>query len=85
MDEEKVEEEEARSFAKSIGAFFCLTSALNASGIERLFKQVGLNKINKDQKNEKNNASKKRGKSKVKLSKSKIKENNKNNNKCCKN
>jgi small GTP-binding protein len=39
-DEEKVPEEEARAFAKSIGAVFSLTSAQNNSGINELFKNL---------------------------------------------
>ena len=39
-DEEKVPEEEARAFAKSIGAVFSLTSAQNNSGINDLFKNL---------------------------------------------
>ena len=40
-EKEKVPEHEAREFAESIGAFFCLTSAQNNSGIDKLFKNVG--------------------------------------------
>ena len=39
-DEEAVPEQEAREYAKSIGAVFCLTSALNNSGIDELFKSL---------------------------------------------
>ena len=38
--EEQVSEEEARKFAKEIGAIFKLTSALNNTGIEELFKSI---------------------------------------------
>ena len=38
---EQVNEEEARNFAKSVGAIFFTTSAMNSSGIEELFKAVG--------------------------------------------
>ena len=40
-DEEAVPEEEAREYAKSIGAVFQLTSAQNNSGINELFKSMG--------------------------------------------
>ena len=40
-DEEAVPEEEAREYAKSIGAIFQLTSAQNNSGINELFKNIG--------------------------------------------
>ena len=39
-DDEKVPEEEARDFAKSIDAIFSSTSAQNNSGIDELFKNV---------------------------------------------
>ena len=38
---EEVNEEEARNYAKSVGAIFIATSAMNSSGIEDLFKAVG--------------------------------------------
>ena len=41
-DEEAVPEEEAREYAKSIGAVFQLTSAQNNSGINELFKSMGV-------------------------------------------
>ena len=40
-DEEAVPEEEARDYAKSIGAIYQLTSAQNNSGINELFKNMG--------------------------------------------
>jgi len=40
-EKEEVPEQEAREFAKSIGAIFCLTSAQNNSGIEELFDEMG--------------------------------------------
>ena len=40
-ENEQVNEEEARNYAKSVGAIFIGTSAMNASGIEDLFKAVG--------------------------------------------
>ena len=40
-DEEAVPEQEAREYAKSIGAIFQLTSAQNNSGINELFKNIG--------------------------------------------
>jgi small GTP-binding protein len=40
-EKEEVPEQEAREFAKSIGAIFCLTSAQNNSGIEELFEEMG--------------------------------------------
>ena len=39
-DEEAVSEQEARDFAKSIGAVFSLTSALNNSGVEDFFRNL---------------------------------------------
>ena len=41
-DEEVVSEQEARDFAKSIGAVFSLTSAQNNSGIKELFKNLAM-------------------------------------------
>ena len=40
-EQEEVSEQEARDFAKSIGAIFCLTSAQNNSGINELFRNLG--------------------------------------------
>ena len=40
-EKEEVPEQEAREFAKSIGAIFCLTSAQTNSGIEELFEEMG--------------------------------------------
>ena len=40
-DDEAVPEQEARDFAKSIGAIFCLTSAQDNKGIEELFRNIG--------------------------------------------
>ena len=40
-DEEAVSEQEARDFAKSIGAIFSLTSAQSNTGINELFKDLG--------------------------------------------
>ena len=40
-EKEEVPEQEAREYAKSIGAIFCLTSAQNNSGIEELFEEMG--------------------------------------------
>ncbi len=40
-DDEAVPEQEAREYAKSIGAIFQLTSAQNNSGINELFKNIG--------------------------------------------
>jgi small GTP-binding protein len=40
-EEEKVDEEKGRAFAKEIGALFRLTSAKNQTGIEDLFKDCG--------------------------------------------
>ena len=40
-EKEEVPEQEAREFAKSIGAIFCLTSAQSNSGIEELFEEMG--------------------------------------------
>ena len=40
-EKEEVPEQEAREFAQSIGAIFCLTSAQSNSGIEELFEEMG--------------------------------------------
>ena len=40
-EKEQVPEDEARSFAKNIGAIFRLTSAYTASGVEDLFRAIG--------------------------------------------
>ena len=40
-DDEAVPEQEAREYAKNIGAIFQLTSAQNNSGINELFKNIG--------------------------------------------
>ena len=40
-EKEQVAEDEARSFAKNIGAIFRLTSAYTASGVEDLFRAIG--------------------------------------------
>ena len=40
-DDEEVSEQEAREFAKSIGAVFSLTSAEKNTGINELFKELG--------------------------------------------
>ena len=39
---EEVDEDEVRNYAENKKAYFCLTSALNDNGIDRLFKEVGL-------------------------------------------
>ena len=39
--DEKVNSEEAKKFAKEIGAIFVLTSALTSVGIENLFMDIG--------------------------------------------
>ena len=40
-ENEEVSEQEARDFAESIGAVFCLTSAQNNSGVNNLFIELG--------------------------------------------
>lgn len=40
-DQEEIEEEKVRAFAKEIDAIFRLTSAKNASGVDELFKVIG--------------------------------------------
>ena len=40
-EEEQIEEEVGRNFAKDIGAIFRYTSAKNSSGIDELFKSIG--------------------------------------------
>ena len=40
-EKEQIPEDEARSFAKNIGAIFRLTSAYTASGVEDLFRAIG--------------------------------------------
>ena len=47
-DNEAVPEDEARNFAKEIGAVFKLTSASTNSGIEELFKTVGCKILDPD-------------------------------------
>ena len=42
LEHVKFSEEEARSFEQSIGAIFRPTSALNNSGIDELFKLLGV-------------------------------------------
>ena len=42
FDKEQVPENEARNFATEIGAFFNLTSCCSNTGIEELFKDIGL-------------------------------------------
>ena len=42
MNEEAVNEEEARKYAKDEGAIFRLTSAENFNGINELFEDLGL-------------------------------------------
>ena len=49
-DEEAVPEEEAREYAKSIGAVFQLTSAQNNSGINELFKSMGAKYLDPNEK-----------------------------------
>jgi len=41
VDDEQVKEEDAREFAKEIGAIFKLTSAITSVGIYELFKKIG--------------------------------------------
>ena len=48
-DDEAVPEQEARDFAKSIGAIFSLTSAQNNSGINELFKNLAKKFLNIDE------------------------------------
>lgn len=40
-DKEQVNEEKARSFAKKIGAIFRITSAVDSTGIDQLFRDLG--------------------------------------------
>ena len=47
-DDEEVSEQEARDFAKEIGAIFALTSAQNNSGIDDLFKNMAKKYLNID-------------------------------------
>ncbi len=76
--EEEVEEEDARNYAESKGAFFCLTSALDKNGIDRLFKEIGLKLL----KNNKNN-NKKEDKNKITKIKKDNSKDNKKQGKCC--
>lgn len=41
IDKEEVDESEARSFAKKIGAIYRQTSVVTSSGIDDLFKAIG--------------------------------------------
>ena len=45
---EQVNEEEARKYAKEIGAIFFVTSALNSSGIDELFRAIGCKFVDKE-------------------------------------
>jgi len=47
-EKEEVSEQEARDFAKSIGAIFCLTSAQNNSGINELFRDLSKKYLHPD-------------------------------------
>ena len=47
-DDEEVSEQEARDFAKEIGAIFALTSAQNNTGIDDLFKNMAKKYLNID-------------------------------------
>ena len=47
-EKEEVPEQEARDFAKSIGAIFCLTSAQNNSGINELFRDLSKKYLHPD-------------------------------------
>ena len=47
-EKEEVHEQEARDFAKSIGAIFCLTSAQNNSGINELFRDLSKKYLHPD-------------------------------------
>ena len=55
FDKEKVPEENARKFAKEIGAIFKLTSACTSVGIEELFMCLGSKFLNPDYKEETSN------------------------------
>ena len=50
FDKEQVPEENARKFAKEIGAIFKLTSAYNSVGIEELFISLGSKYLDPDYK-----------------------------------
>ena len=54
IDSEQVPEEEARKFAKEIGAIFKLTSACKSIGIEELFVGVGCKFLDPNYKEEGN-------------------------------
>ena len=51
---EEVREAEARDYAKEIGAFFRLTSALSSSGIDELFRSIGSKVLDPNFKDEEN-------------------------------
>ena len=52
IDKEQVSEEEARKYAKSIGAIFRTTSACTSAGIEELFKSIGCKVLNPNYKDD---------------------------------
>ena len=52
LEKEQVNEEEARKYAKSVGAIFKSTSACTASGIEELFKSIGCKILNPNYKDD---------------------------------
>ena len=52
MEKEQVNEEDARKYAKDVGAIFKLTSACTASGIEELFKSIGRKILNPNYKDD---------------------------------
>ena len=76
-------EEEAKNYAKEIGAIFRLTSALTSLGIEELFKSIGCKILDpnfKDDENQGKDGAKTKG---VKLDSQKAQDKTKNKRICC--
>ena len=69
FEDEKVPENEAKQFAKEIGAIFRLTSANRSIGIEELFKAIGSTMLDPDyiDDNDNNNTDDKKRKKSLKL------------------
>ena len=61
MEKEQVSEEEARKYAKDVGAIFRLTSACIGSGIEELFKSIGCKILNPNYKDDEESSNKPSG------------------------
>ena len=58
FDQEEVNENEAKEYAKEIGAIFKVTSAFTGIGIDELFKSIGCKILETDNKNKAKNKEK---------------------------